>query len=120
MEQSCIICGTPRSELNEVPYGVYRNGEWLIKCKPCSQRLIDEQIKAFEDSGETTDYEDDIICPYCGSKHEADSETSAFYTDGEHDFDCGTCSNSFTVETMVSFTYSTHKKESTPPQTINP
>ena len=60
------------------------------------------------DEGDT-DYENVVICPYCGEKHEPDCESKAFYNDGDHDFDCYNCENSFKLETHFEISYSTTK-----------
>lgn len=105
----CVSCGRHRSELSEIPWSHnLGNGELGIKCKDCHRSEIAERKASF--SGDT-EYTDDIICPFCGEKHEQDSETRAFYEDGSHDFDCGYCNEKFTVETSISYSYSTYKNK---------
>lgn len=57
------------------------------------------------------DCEDEVFCPYCGLEHEADGEDDAFYVEGEHIFVCHECNKEFLVDTNVSYSYSTSRKE---------
>lgn len=109
-KENCMTCGTPRAELKEIAWGRYIYNKSYIQCKPCRQKEIDTQIECFQNSDPDTEFTDDIVCPYCGEEHDQDGESSAFYNDGEHDFDCSNCHNSFKVETMISFNYTTTKK----------
>lgn len=107
----CKTCGKHWNELDESPWGTYLGeGKWGIQCKPCHSFEIEEQIRNFQESEPDTEYTDDVICPYCGHKHESDSEDSSFYTDGDHEFTCHHCSNEFSLTTNVTYTYSTEKK----------
>ena len=109
-KDNCKNCGAHRSQLSETPYSTkISNGVWGIICKPCSKKEIDDKIEKFAESEESTDYEDDIVCPHCGTRHDSDGESQAFYADGEHDFTCGYCSNEFKVSTDVSYSYSSSK-----------
>ena len=53
-----------------------------------------------------TDYEEDIVCPYCGYRH-CEPEWSG----GDGEFDCDNCDREFRVEEYVEITYSTRKIE---------
>lgn len=109
-EEKCMTCGTLVSELPETPWTRYIERQVYSQCKPCRQKEIETQIACFQASGDETELMDEIICPYCGNHHEQDSESSAFYNEGEHEFDCGNCHNTFRVETQISFSYTTTKK----------
>lgn len=111
-KEKCYICQTPREQLTDTPWGCQISpGVWGIKCKPCAEKMLQDKIKAFQESELDTEYTDDIICPNCGHEHERDSEHEEFYVDGEHDFHCWHCSEEFLVNTSISYTYSTYKKE---------
>lgn len=110
-EEKCMDCKTPVSELSEPPWGRYINGAFLSQCKPCKDKEIEAKIKEFQELETETEYEGEVICPYCGHMHERDFETSEMFTDGEHDFTCYYCRNDFELETSVSYTYSTYKKD---------
>lgn len=108
-KENCMTCGTPRSELAEIPWGRFIDGTQYIQCRPCRKKEIETQIACFQQSDPDTEYTNNIVCPYCGEEHEQDGESGAFYNDGEHEFDCGNCHHSFKVETMISFSYTTTK-----------
>lgn len=105
----CMTCGIPREQMEEIPWGIWIEDELFSQCKPCRQNEIDEQIKAFQESETDTEFEDLVICPHCGSRHEHDGEDSCFYNEGEHEFYCCDCHNKFKVCTEISYTYSTYK-----------
>lgn len=114
-KDNCIKCGTHRNELNEVPWCHrfdHSNPENnRIICKPCRRKEDNEQIEKFQASETDLEFTDDIICPFCGEKHESDGESIAFYAEGCHDFDCGNCHQTFVVETTVSISYTTKPSE---------
>ena len=94
----------------EVPWATsLGDGTWEIICKPCREQEINEKIEAFQNSEPDTEYCDEIICPHCGTKHEVDGESGAFYVDGDHEFTCGECYMEFSVYTSVSYSYTTKK-----------
>jgi len=99
----CLTCGVNRKDLTEIPW----HSEGGFVCRDCARRKIKDKIEAFqaENAEEEEFYGDDIICPYCGQKHESDYEVSAFYCDGDHEFTCGDCGNEFKVRTCISFSY---------------
>lgn len=103
----CLSCGTKRKDLKETPWG--KRGGFI--CKPCEQKRIQEKIKTFQDENACEDefYDDDIICPFCGEKHECDGEDGAFYSEGDHKFSCADCDNVFNVNTYISYSYTTSK-----------
>lgn len=101
----CISCGINRKDLDEAPWATI--GGFI--CKRCEENRINDKIEKFQKDNEGEDefFDDVIICPYCGEKHEADGEDSAFYSDGDHKFRCADCQNEFDVNTYVSFSYTT-------------
>lgn len=103
---TCLECGTHRSELKDIPWGA-RGG---FICKPCADKALQKQIEEWQSEERDTDYTDDVICPNCGSKNEADGESEEFYRDGNHEMNCGNCDYLFALETHVSISYSTYKK----------
>jgi len=109
MKNNCKDCGKHRDELQESPWTTLVGNEWLIICKPCKKKEIDKAIADFEYMEIETDFTDEIICPYCGTKHEPNGESAVFYSDGDYDFKCEYCSNEFKVNTHVSISYSSTK-----------
>ncbi len=71
--------------------------------KTIKQQLLDGE----EDS---TDCENEVICPWCGEIYEIDDEYH-LYEDGEHNLVCPNCEKRFLVNTSVSFSFSTERKE---------
>ena len=92
-------------------------------CSTCHQEIKQEKIqKDFDDfykdaeEGETFDTWSDefVICPYCGYAIPTDLGYEDFpelYEDGGHDIDCPECEKSFVLETSVSYSWETKKKE---------
>lgn len=54
--------------------------------------------------------ESDIFCPWCGEIYEIEDEFD-LYDDGEHECQCPSCNKKFTVDTNVSYTFSTTRQE---------
>ena len=86
---------------------------WETECYSCRKERNKKQIQQQIEDGEITevDCEDEVYCPYCGLDHEADCEDTTFYEDGEHEFTCHECGKVFLVDTHVSYSYSTRRKE---------
>lgn len=92
-------------------------------CSTCHQEIKQEKIqKDFDDfykdaeEGETFDtYSTDfVICPYCGYAIPTDYGYEDFpeaYEDGDHEIDCPECKKTFVLETAVSYSWETKKKE---------
>ncbi len=57
-----------------------------------------------------TMYNKDIVCPYCGRKHEANSENYADQ-DEEVERECYACQKEFVYITDYDITFCTYKKE---------
>ena len=86
---------------------------WETECYSCRKERNRKEIQQQIEDGEImeVDCEDEIYCPYCGQVHEEDYEDDAFYVGGEHEFTCCECEKSFLVDTHVSYSYSTKRKE---------
>jgi transposase-like protein len=86
---------------------------WETECYSCRKERNKKEIQRQIEDGEITevDCEDEIYCPYCGLAHEEDYENEAFYIGGEHEFTCGECGKDFSVDTHVSYSYSTRRKD---------
>lgn len=114
---NCKDCGIHRNDMPEPPRGTFikkeRGIENAIQCKACHEKEIAEKIRIWQEffavNESVCEYTDDIICPHCGEKHEQDGESSEFYVDGTHEFDCGYCGEEFRVDTSVSYSYSSYK-----------
>jgi transposase-like protein len=52
------------------------------------------------------EYEDEILCPYCGEVYEDDEYQ--FYEEGEHEVECYHCEKTFNLNTHVTYSYSTN------------
>lgn len=92
-------------------------------CSTCHQEMKQEKIqKDFDDfykdaeEGETFDTWSDefVICPHCGYAIPTDLGYEDFpeiYEDGDHEIDCPECEKTFVLETAVSYSWETKKKE---------
>ena len=105
-ENKCMDCRIDRKDMLDIPWS---RGNNRIQCNPCKEKEVENKIKLFQESETDTEFEDEIICPNCGNKHEQDGESEVFYNGGEHDFECGYCNEIFKVNTDISFIYSTYK-----------
>lgn len=110
----CQDCGCSRDSLDEPPWS-HAEG-WI--CKPCM--TIRENVEKEEALSQcepvTNSWElysnDHARCPYCGYKHEPSYDTfgnDAYEPDHVFEHTCWVCDNTFAVETIVSFTYTTAK-----------
>lgn len=109
--ENCRDCGTHKSKLKERPWSRRdKNAKlWYYQCKPCRTEEINKKIESYEWDELDTYAEDNVICPFCGQVHESDGESIEFYADGDHEFECSECENTFLLETNVSFSYTTTK-----------
>ena len=59
--------------------------------------------------------EDEIVCPYCGCKMDANEHLELFEDSGlefdDEEIECDECERTFNVSRQVSFYYDTHKKD---------
>jgi len=102
----CTDCGKTRKEITETPWVIMGVG---FRCKPCQDKL-DRRIKidALEkfESEEHDDYdfhfEDEIICPHCGTTQNSDE-----IYESRDDETCETCGGVYGVDVEHSISYST-------------
>ena len=78
------------------------------ECYSCRNRGCQSKIREGIVSGEenSTSFEDDIFCPWCGEIYNMDDEP-ILYEEGEHNLFCSRCEKPFTVDVSVSYSYST-------------
>ena len=108
---NCRTCRTSIEDLKKSPWTMYDKEKktWYYQCEECRGKEIQSKIDNYKWDKWDTNFEDNAICPFCGYVHEPDFEDSAFYEDGDHDFDCVECNNTFLLSTNASFSYSTTK-----------
>ncbi len=102
----CIDCGKTRKEITEIPWGISGVG---FRCRPCqnklNKRIKIEALQKFE-SEEHDDfdfcYEDQIICPHCGTIQSPDDRYES-----QKEIECETCNGCFDLEVEYSASYST-------------
>jgi len=107
----CLSCGKHTSELGTMNRWGTLGG---FRCQDCEEKRIQSEIENFQKEHEEDDYQysnDGVICPYCGYLHKPDSESSYFYNDGDENIECSNCGNEFNIETYISYSYTTTKKE---------
>jgi transposase-like protein len=69
-----------------------------------------ELLKALRESDDPTAFwhNEQPKCPHCGETFDvSENECWRLYEEGEHDIECNSCGLEFTVQTHVSFSYST-------------
>lgn len=98
----CITCGVARKGLGHTPWGVM-NG--AFQCNPCVEKERSHGIETRRAKGFEHDHTDEVTCPSCGYEFSDSWE----FAEGEHR--CDECGDDFTVERIVSCSYSTTKKE---------
>ena len=103
MKQKCEKCGKEHSCFSWEKRNI---------CYSCREKEYREQIVEQVKNGEITeiDGESDIYCPHCGCVREIDDDYD-LYGDGEHETYCGECDKAFIVETSVSYSFSTRRKD---------
>lgn len=105
MKAKCEVCGKPIDVLS-----------WDRKiCYSCRKAEYAAEIKRQITSGEKTevDCESEIYCPYCGEEIELEpcDDSDILYCDGEHEVECPLCEKVFIVNTSVSYSYDTSRKD---------
>lgn len=55
------------------------------------------------------EFNDDLICPYCGTEQRDLFEVHGAYEEGDHECQCGTCGGEFRFHTSISYSYSMTK-----------
>lgn len=101
LNYKCKVCGKP---IGMFDYK-YRDG----MCNSC---IIDEtkrkQSEALRNGEETeTEYEDDIVCPWCGKRFRDDD--GYFVRKQEGEYHCPECGKLFYFTTDIEVTYSTRR-----------
>ena len=98
----CRVCHTNRKDIKDIPWGGTKG--WI--CKPCQDEKDNARREAaFEKlNGEEPDtsYEDEIICPHCGSEQSRDD-----IHESDPNMDCYVCGGEFSLEVDYTATYST-------------
>jgi len=102
----CRVCGKKRVDIKEVVWG-HPDGWWCESCKEADRK--EKAIKALRSVAETeydeTDYHynDDIVCPHCGTHSNYDGSEGP----PESDEICDVCGGEYSVEHEISITFST-------------
>ena len=103
-DKICPICGK-----NKITF------PWEDMCYSCQREQHEREIKEQIQSGHETEtsYEDEIYCPWCGKKlyFEPCYDYELLYAAGDHEAECPECGKPFTVDTSVSYSYSTRRLE---------
>ena len=72
---------------------------------------IEESIKEMDEGEDGQfDFENNIICPWCGDEWYADFEDDYYADEGEHETQCYSCDKAFIIDTNVSITYSMRRE----------
>ncbi|MCM1167094.1 MAG: hypothetical protein NC401_13900 [Ruminococcus sp.] len=108
MKKICSRCGKEREMLS-----------WENTCWACSKLNALEQTQAAIRAAEhdemvDTRSDDYIICPYCGAALETDVGYADFpeiYEEGDHELECEECGKTFVLNTIVSYSWETEKKD---------
>ncbi|MDE1692868.1 hypothetical protein PWF76_09250 [Streptococcus suis] len=104
-EEMCIKCGKDRT--------------WFLSqyCFSCMNEENEKKLTNDILSGEVeeTECEDDIVCPWCGTRYDSFDvdENHLFMDESEHTTDCYECGHDFTYQANVSITFSTKRLEET-------
>ncbi|NMZ77406.1 hypothetical protein HBO32_30375 [Pseudomonas nitroreducens] len=57
-------------------------------------------------------YTKEPICPHCGNEFDVmQNEAWELYEEGEHEVQCNTCDENFSVNTHVKFSFSTDEQD---------
>ena len=101
MTKKCIKCG------KEVAYC------FSELCFSCEKQKHERQLTDDILSGEVveTEFEDDIVCPWCGTRHDSFDvdEDYSFMDECEYETQCHECDRDFTYIAYVSITFSTRR-----------
>lgn len=100
---NCKICN---KEISKFEYD-YQNA----MCYSCRRNArYDELTQLLRKNEEIeTDFEDEIICPYCGNRMQDDE--GYFAQQGEGEYECDECGKTFNFTANIEVTYSTSRKE---------
>lgn len=101
MTRDCKTCGRPIKD--------WQRGDLCYSCKIQEyNKITSENLRSSEMTSTTC--EDEIFCPWCGEIYNIDDEYE-LYGEGEHDLTCHHCDKEFSVETNVTYSFSTERKE---------
>ncbi len=108
MKKICKRCGKER----EMP-------SWETTCYKCIKLKALEQTQAAIREAEPDEYvstwsDDYVICPYCGAAMETNVGYPDFpeiYEEGNHELECDECGKPFILNTRVSYSWETEKKD---------
>lgn len=92
---------------------------WETMCYECTKLKALEETQANireaePDEDVDTWSEDYVICPYCGEALETNVGYPDFpeiYEDGDHELECPECGKTFILNTIVSYSWETSKKD---------
>ncbi|HFI0607024.1 TPA: hypothetical protein ACGO4H_001713 [Streptococcus suis] len=94
----------------------HKDNQWF-RSEFCFSCMKDENERQLTDrilSGVVveTEYEDDIVCPWCGTRYDSFDvdENYSFVDEGEHVTHCYECDHDFTYQADVSITFSTRRE----------
>lgn len=95
----------------------HKTSQWFLSefCFSCmkdeDERKLTEGILSGEVEG--TDCEDDIVCPWCGTRYEPFDidEDCSFMDESEYEKKCYMCDHSFVYQATVSITFETRRVE---------
>lgn len=99
---NCKICG---KEITQYEH-VFQDGICFSCRKNRYYKDLEQSLKGNEQI--ETNYEDAIICPYCGNRIEDDD--GYFQRQGEGEYECDNCEKTFNFEVNVEVTYSTSRQ----------
>mgnify|MGYP002521752005 CR=1 FL=1 len=101
LDCKCKVCGKPISEYDYK----YRN-RMCIRCQV--DETYRQQAAALQNDEETeTEYEDDIVCPWCGYRMQDDD--AYFVSEQSGEYDCPECGKMFHFDADIEVTYSTRR-----------
>lgn len=102
-EYKCKICG---KAIDSFDYK-YQGGLCFSCAEKEKHRKLAEALQ--EDEETETDFEDEVVCPYCGFRIK--DEENDFVNWGEGDYECPECGKTFEFEAHIEVTYSTRRKQ---------
>ena len=101
MSKKCIKCGKGVADC------------FSELCFSCEKEKYESQLIDDILSGEVveTECEDDIFCPWCGTRHEPFDvdENYSFMDESDYETQCHECCLDFTLRARVSYTFSTRR-----------
>lgn len=108
MKFICDTCGKPTDNEYRIEFGTMENEIIVHRCDECDKKNDAEIDWQNEQYGE-----DDIICPWCGTKFSGYEDMSEVtpepYRDFEGTVDCPVCGKEFELEIETKCDYTTRK-----------